>query len=155
MIPVHSPLLREYSRLFKEMDDLYHELARRAGLSDSAFDILYTLCMKGDGCLQKDICEFSSISKQTINSSVRRRCLDIDYEIPGQEGLIRLSSGKGRDTHIFLTDTGRAMVREKILPVAQMEERAFAQLHPRQQQELLSLTREYVFGFKKLTDSLP
>ena len=146
MIPVHSPLLREYSRLFKEMDDLYHELARRAGLSDSAFDILYTLCMKGDGCLQKDICEFSYISKQTINSSVRRL---------EQEGLIRLSSGKGRDTHIFLTDTGRAMVREKILPVAQMEERAFAQLHPRQQQELLSLTREYVFGFKKLTDSLP
>ena len=146
MIPVHSPLLREYSRLFKEMDDLYHELARRAGLSDSAFDILYTLCMKGDGCLQKDICEFSYISKQTINSSVRRL---------EQEGLIRLSSGKGRDTHIFLTDTGRAMVREKILPVALMEERAFAQLHPRQQQELLSLTREYVFGFKKLTDSLP
>ena len=146
MIPVHSPLLREYSRLFKEMDDLYHELARRAGLSDSAFDILYTLCMKGDGCLQKDICEFSYISKQTINSSVRRL---------EQEGLIRLSSGKGRDTHIFLTDTGRAMVREKILPVAQMEERAFAQLHPRQQQELLSLTREYVFGFKKLTGSLP
>lgn len=146
MIPVHSPLLREYSRLFKEMDDLYHELARRAGLSDSAFDILYTLCMKGDGCLQKDICEFSYISKQTINSSVRRL---------EQEGLIRLSSGKGRDTHIFLTDTGRAMVREKILPVAQMEERAFAQLHPRQQQELLSLTREYVFGFKKLTNSLP
>ena len=146
MIPVQSPLLREYSRLFKEMDDLYHELARRAGLSDSAFDILYTLCMKGDGCLQKDICEFSYISKQTINSSVRRL---------EQEGLIRLSSGKGRDTHIFLTDTGRAMVREKILPVAQMEERAFAQLHPRQQQELLSLTREYVFGFKKLTDSLP
>ena len=146
MIPVQSQLLREYNRLFKEMDDLYHELARRAGLSDSAFDILYTLCMTGDGCLQKDICNFSYISKQTINSSIRKL---------EREGLIRLTAGKGRDTHIFLTEEGNRVVREKIVPVARMEEQAFAQIPPAQRQELLRLTQNYVFGFRDLVDSAP
>lgn len=146
MIPVQSQLLREYNRLFKEMDDLYHELARRAGLSDSAFDILYTLCMTGDGCLQKDICNFSFISKQTINSSIRKL---------EREGLIRLAAGKGRDTHIFLTDKGKLVVQEKIIPVAQMEQCAFSQIPSTQQQELLRLTQEYVFGFRDLVDSTP
>ena len=143
MIPVQSQLLREYNRLFKEMDDLYHELARRAGLSDSAFDILYTLCMTGDGCLQRDICNFSFISKQTINSSIRKL---------EREGLIRLAAGKGRDTHIFLTPEGQQVVRERILPVAQMEERAFSQIPPDQQRSLLALTQAYVFGFRDLVD---
>ena len=146
MTSVQSPLLEAYNRLFKEMDDLYHELARRAGLSDSAFDILYTLCMTGDGCLQKDICAFSFLSKQTINSSIRKL---------EREGLIRLTAGKGRDTHIFLTPAGQKLVQERIVPVAHMEHQAFAQLSLPQQQELLRLTQAYVSGFRSLVDGAP
>jgi DNA-binding MarR family transcriptional regulator len=141
MSPIQSQQLREYNRLFKEMDDLYHELALRAGLSDSAFDILYTLCITGDGCLQKDICTFSFLSKQTINSSIRKL---------EREGLIRLTPGKGRDTHIVLTPAGKQVIQDKIIPVAQMEERAFGQIPPQQQQELLRLTQAYVSGFHDL-----
>ena len=60
------------SKLRKELDDLYHNLALRQGLSDSASIILYALYLLGDGCLQRDICDLSYISKQTINSSIRR-----------------------------------------------------------------------------------
>lgn len=67
-----GPGIREFNRLYKELDDLYHNLALRQGLSDSASIILYALYLLGDGCLQRDICDLSYISKQTINSSIRR-----------------------------------------------------------------------------------
>ena len=38
-----SKQLRRFNRLVGETDAVYHELANRLGLSDSAFQILYTL----------------------------------------------------------------------------------------------------------------
>ena len=54
-----GPGIREFNRLYKELDDLYHNLALRQGLSDSASIILYALYLLGDGCLQRDICDLS------------------------------------------------------------------------------------------------
>lgn len=112
-----GPGIREFNRLYKELDDLYHNLALRQGLSDSASIILYALYLLGDGCLQRDICDLSYISKQTINSSIRRL---------EQDGYLYLQPGRGRDMHICLTPEGRRLVEEKAAPVAAMEERAFS-----------------------------
>lgn len=46
-----GPGIREFNRLYKELDGLYHNLALRQGLSDSASIILYALYLLGDGCL--------------------------------------------------------------------------------------------------------
>ena len=102
-----GPGIREFNRLYKELDDLYHNLALRQGLSDSASIILYALYLLGDGCLQRDICDLSYISKQTINSSIRRL---------EQDGYLYLQPGRGRDMHICLTPEGRRLVEEKAAP---------------------------------------
>lgn len=47
--PYMSSNLREYNRIYKEVNDIYREIAARFGLSNSAFDILYTICEVGDG----------------------------------------------------------------------------------------------------------
>ncbi len=83
--------LKEFNRVYKEMDDLYHEIALKLGLSDSAFIILYALCEQGNGCLQKDICAQAFVSKQTINSSIR---------MPEKKEILFLDPGKGRDMDI-------------------------------------------------------
>lgn len=57
--------LREFNKIYKEFDDLWHETALHIGLSDSAFDILYSVYCLGDGCLQRDICALSFGRKQT------------------------------------------------------------------------------------------
>ena len=137
--------VKEFNRLYKELDDLYHEIALGMGLSDSAFVILYTLCELGDGCLQKDICGVSFLSKQTINSSIRKL---------EREGLVRLRAGRGRELHIHLTETGRGLVREKILPVADMENRVFSAMTPEESRELLSLTKRYVDLFREKSKGL-
>ena len=63
--------LKEFDSLYKMIDDVYHEIALSMDLTDSAFLILYCLLELGDGCSQKDICKLYSISKQTVNSSVK------------------------------------------------------------------------------------
>lgn len=53
--PYMSSNLREYNRIYKKVNDIYRETAARFGLSNSTFDILYTICEVGDGCLQRDV----------------------------------------------------------------------------------------------------
>lgn len=138
-----AQLLAEYTRLHSEMDGLYHTLAVRAGLSDSALDILYALCVLGDGCLQRDVCALSFTSKQTIHSSIRK--------LEG-EGLLRLQPGQGRDMHIRLTDQGKRLVQERIHPILSLELKAMELLSPEERKSFLRLTRQYVSNFRTLID---
>ena len=52
-----SKYLKEYNHIYKEANDIYHEIARKLQLSDSALDIFYTIFEIGDNCLQRDICK--------------------------------------------------------------------------------------------------
>ena len=127
--------LDQFNRLFRESNKLYHDLAVKLSLSDSAITILYMLCQ-----LQKDICEQSCNSKQTINSSVRRL---------EQAGYLTLTPGKGRDMHMFLTEAGKQLVSEKIAPVIERENAAFFALSDAEQKELLQLSEKYFANLQK------
>ena len=96
-----NKLLMDFNKINKECDELYHKVASKMGISDSAFSIFYTLYDLGDGCLQKDICYEFFANKQTVNSSIRKLV---------QEGYIYLEQGAGRDKHIFLTEAGKQFV---------------------------------------------
>lgn len=127
--------LMEFNRLYREMDEFYHAIALKLGLSDSAFLILYTLYDRGDGCLQRDICEAFCLSKQTVNSSIKKL---------EQEGYLSLEQGRGRDKHICITPEGSRLLKEKIQPVIEMEQQAFAHMTRAERHRLLLLTRKYL-----------
>ena len=91
-----SKYLKEYNHIYKEANEIYHEAARRLHLSDSAFEIFYTIFEMGDNCLQRDICKASCMPKQTVNSSIRKLQTD---------GYLTLSPGKGRSMHIPVSYT--------------------------------------------------
>jgi len=133
------PSQQEFNRLYKEMDDLYHEAALSLDLSDSALTILYTVCELGGGCLQKDICERSFLTKQTVHSSVRKL---------ERDGFLRLESGKGRDMHLFLTEQGRALAEKTVLPLSKAEYLALDALTPQEQSELIRLTEKYLAALR-------
>ena len=134
------PGMREFNRIFKECNHIYHDIALKLGLSDSGFDILYTLCEIGDGCLQKNICEATLLSKQTIHSSVRKL---------EKDGYITLKPGKGRDMQIFLTPEGNALVEEKIFPAIQAENLTFTDMTEEEQREFLRLNKKYADSLRK------
>ena len=85
---------RKYNNLFRLENELYHDIAVKMGLSDSAFGILYWLDDLGDGCLQRDVCVASGLTKQTVNSSVHKL---------ERTGFVELRVEQGRGTHLHLT----------------------------------------------------
>ncbi len=134
------PGMREFNRIFKECNHIYHDIALKLELSDSGFNILYTLCEIGDGCLQKNICEATLLSKQTIHSSVRKL---------EKDGYLILKPGKGRDMQIFLTAKGSALVKEKIFPAIHAENQTFADMSEEEQKEFLRLNKKYADNLRK------
>lgn len=129
-----SKYLKEYNRLYKEANDIYHEAARRLHLSDSAFDIFYAIFELGDNCLQRDICKASCLPKQTINSSIRKL---------KEDGYLTLSPGKGRSMHIHLTQSGQELIQEKLIPLIQIENNALESFSPEECEQLLYLNAKY------------
>lgn len=126
--------MKEFDFLYKEIDECYHSIALSLGLTDTAFLILYYLVELGDGCLQKDICDMSCISKQTINSSVKSL---------ETKGFLKRIPGKGRDIHLSFTDFGRDFANRHIGPVIHMENDTFACMPKKEREELLRLARKY------------
>ena len=108
-------LFQEFLRLDHQIEEFYHELAVRLGLSDSAFQVLWSVAELGEGCTQRDICRQFFLSKQTAHSSVRKL---------EQEGVLMLRPGSGREVAIFLTEKGKALVGEKVVPAMEAERAA-------------------------------
>lgn len=132
--------MRLYNALYREIDKMYHEVALKMGLSDSALMILYAITELGDGCLQKDICELFFFSRQTINSA----CKKLEMK-----GIIYLEKGKRRDMHMHLTEAGVKLVQNTIVPLMKAETAVFAEMEPDEVKEFLRLTRKYTAIFRK------
>lgn len=138
--PYMSSNLREYNRIYKEINNVYRDAATKFGLSNSVFDILYTICEVGDGCLQKDVCDATFIPKQTVNSAIRKL---------EQKGYLTLSNGKGRSKHIHLTESGHTLLKETIFPIVEAENEAFTELSPEECKLLLNLHERYITALRK------
>ena len=103
-----------FNRLSRRQDELYHQFAIKAGISDSQFWVLYALCESG-GCLsQRNFCEMWSSSKQTVNAAVAGL---------QKTGMITLDFAEGsrKQKEIRLTIQGEQFAREHILPVMEAE----------------------------------
>lgn len=129
-----SKYLKEYNHIYKEANDIYHEIARKLQLSDSALDIFYTIFEMGDNCLQRDICKASCMPNQTVNSSIRKLQTD---------GYLTLSPGKGRSMHIHLTPSGQKLIQEKLVPLIRIENDAFEDMTVEECEQLIHLNAKY------------
>ena len=125
------PKQNELNRLNKAISEFYHDLCVQLGISESVFDIFYAISALGDGCCQKDICDYAFTRKQTIHSAIHKL---------EREG--RLS--KGPEMHILLTPAGKQFIEEKIAPVIAMENEVLSQMLPNETDLLLSLTEKYL-----------
>ena len=139
MIFEKHPVLHEFDRLNNLIDELYHEIAMRQGLSDSAYAILQALLVIGEGCTQTDVYKYTLLNKQTVNSSVKKL---------QQEGMIEFRPGSGREVKLHFTEKGRSVVLEKILPIEQAENEVFEEMTTEEQEQLLRLIRKYLESFK-------
>ena len=130
----------EYTHLAGEINSLYHEAAVKMGISDSVMNILYVICEKGDRCLQSEISRLTGISRQTINSAIRKL---------EKDGIVYLKQGQGRNTIVCLTETGKQFSVEKIIPILEMENKIWNEWTAEEQKQYLELTQKYRDALKK------
>ena len=127
--------ITEVNRTYKEEEDFYRRLARRSGLSDAAFWVLYSIETAPGPVTQTDIGSTLMLSKQTINSALKQL---------EQSGHICLSDGPGRKKYLRLTRQGRALSDRAIRPTLEVERGAFLGLAEEERASLLALERKYL-----------
>ncbi len=132
--------LKRFNYIVSELDALYHEAAVKLALSDSALNILYTICWVGDGCQQSDICRLSGISRQTINSAIGRL---------EQEGILLRKAGQGRKIRLFLTEKGHEIIAQKVQPLVDAEDQMLQSWEDNERKELIRLMGKYRDGFEE------
>lgn len=137
--------LKENNRIYREMESIYHEICVKAGISDTDFIALYSIVEFEDGCCQREIAKQYSISRQTVNSSVKKLV---------QNGCVVLESGKGHDKQIVLTEKGKAMAKQKIIPVMEAEAGVFMHMTEEERKKLLRLNAKYMEIFRQKVGEL-
>lgn len=136
---------KRFNYLFGETDAVYHEIALKLGLSDSAMQILYAIC-DGDGsCFIRDICRFSGLSKQTVNSALRKL---------EQDDMIILNQADTKFKSVSLTHAGQKLAEETALRVIEMENAIFASWSREEVDTYLQLTEKYLIDLKEKAKTL-
>lgn len=139
MIQPMNEEMKRLNHLLSDIDAVYHEAALKFGLSDSAMQILYTVCGGGNECLISDITRLSGTRKQTINSALRK--LEADR-------IVYLESYTGRMKKVCLTEKGRALAQNTVMHVIDAENQVFAAWSQDEKNLYLELTRRYLNDLK-------
>lgn len=132
--------LKRFNYLTSEIDAAYHEAALRLGLSDSAMMILYTICNFGSSCLLGDINRLSGMSKQTINSALRR--LEAD-------GILFLETFDGKKKKVCLTDKGIDLAKNTAVRLIEIENDIFSSWPKKERDMYVGLTQRYLDSFRE------
>lgn len=137
-----------YNQLAKELDELYQLYAKKSGLSETAFWILYCIHERKEPYTQKELCEIWSYSRQTVNSALKNL---------EAEGTICLEpvAGNRKNKLLVLTPAGEALVAAVVAPLVQAEKAAFAQLGERETDEFLQLTRRHIELLRAEVSKIP
>lgn len=137
--------LKKFNYIATEIDAMYHKAAQKLGISDSAMMILYFVCDNGGSCLLSNICRSSGVSKQTINSALRKL---------EAENIVTLNASGGKKKTVVLTEKGEKYADEKVIPIMKIENEIFSEWTEQQREQYISLTQSYLNSFKEKISKL-
>lgn len=121
-----------FNKLTKKQEEIYHMCAKKAGLTDTKFWVLYALCETGGELCQNSFCETWCYSKQTVNTAVA---------LLEKEGIVSLTFAEGsrKQKDIRLTDAGEAFCNQHIRPILEAEEASLMGLKEEERNTFLSV----------------
>lgn len=136
-IPASDALLR-FNHLVGEINSAYHEAALHFGFSDSEFQIIYTLSCEGGRCLLGDICAYSGMSKQTVNSALRKL---------ERDGILTLENYDGKKKTAVFTERGKVLADSTAAKIIASENRIYDGWGRENTEFYLKMTKEYLEQF--------
>lgn len=128
--------LSEYNSIIKENEGIYHRVAKKNGLSNAAFWILYMMCEEEGNLTQSAVCDAFYQPKQTVNSALKKL---------EKEGLVELETVAGsHGKHINFTQKGWKFAERTICKVIASEQKAIDSMTLKEQEEFFRLFRKFI-----------
>lgn len=140
-----SKEIRRLNHIISETDAVYHEIALKIGLTDSAMGILYTIYMHGESCPLQEICRFSCISKQTINSAMRKL---------ESNNIVYLEQKNKKNKIVYLTEKGKQLAENTVSKIIKAENEIFASWAKEDIEKYLSLSEMYLNMLKEKSNHI-
>jgi DNA-binding MarR family transcriptional regulator len=131
--------------LASDLDNLYHQAALKLGLSDSVLLVLYVLCENNGRCPLSDIRRETNMSKQTINSSIRKL---------EAENIIHLESDGGRAKQVCLTENGREYATQTVERLRKAERAVLSEWSSEDIKGYLTLAGKYNDDFRRQIEKM-
>ncbi|MDE7224930.1 MAG: MarR family transcriptional regulator [Acetatifactor sp.] len=134
-----SKEMKRYNHLLGEIQATYHEISLKLGLSDSAMIILYTICNEGDSYPLSEICRLSGLSKQTVNSAIRKL---------ETEGILYLAKAGSKNKTVCLTAAGKELAGKTALRLLNAENAILASWPRQDVEKYLELTEKFLSALR-------
>lgn len=126
---------RELNTIMAGTEALYHEAAKRLGVSDVELLILYVLTGQDGACPQRDLYKETGISRSTVNSAIKKM---------EKDGSVTLRALDGRSTEIKLTEKGRKLSQRTAEKIIEIENRIYESWTESDRRMMIRLNREFI-----------
>lgn len=113
--------MKQIEQLRKEQDAIYHSVAARCGLSDSAMWVLYMVSEPDAVYTQQELCREYFYPKQTINTTIA-------HLVKSGYVILKAIPGTRNQKKILLTETGKALAASTTDLLREAESCAYGRL---------------------------
>lgn len=141
----YDDLMYRANCLASDLNTLYHQAALKLGLSDSIMFVLYLVYEKGGECPLNSIRKEGSLSKQTLNSAIRKL---------ERDGIVYLEQQGGRAKNVCLTEQGVNYVNQTVARLFNAERSAFLGWTEEEIDRYLYLLEKYNNDFRKQLETM-
>lgn len=134
-----------YCKFRDEQFALYDEYAKRNGMMMKTLLVVNVLFYAKDGMIQKEICQRTFQSKQTVN-------LIIKNLLAGHYVTVTEVPENKRNKIVRMTDAGRAYCEKVVRHITWAEATAMSMFTPEEQKLLIDLSRTFTKNLARLVN---
>lgn len=132
-----------YCKFRDEQFALYSEYAKSRGMLMNTLLVVNALFYAKDGLTQRDICDRTFQSKQTVNLIIRNLLNEVYVTVEERKE-------NKREKLVRMTDAGRAYCEKVVRHVTWAEDTAMSMFSPEEQKQLIDLSRTFTQNLTKL-----
>lgn len=139
--------IKQIEQQRKEQDAIYHNVAVKYGLSDTAMWVLYIVSETDEVHTQQELCRQCFCAKQTINTAITNLI---------KNGYVKLEMlpDSRNQKKIILTDKGWKLAAGTTSLLREAENRAYAKLSKKELKAYLEMTTRLTVSLREETEKL-
>lgn len=134
-----------YCKFRDEQYALYDDYAKRNGLSMKSLLVINVLYYTKDGITQREICDRTFNTKQTVNLVIKNLLAEDSITIS------EMQTDK-RNKIVRMTESGKKKYKKVITHITHSEDTAMSLFSPEEQEQLVALSRRFTQELTRLVN---